>query len=58
MGKPHSVVRRLGGPASGYEVLSARGVVFKDEPHLIAHMQDHDLWMALFRDVDRTCWRS
>jgi methylmalonyl-CoA/ethylmalonyl-CoA epimerase len=35
---------------SAYEVLSARGVVFDDKPHLIAEMPDHELWMAFFRD--------
>jgi catechol 2,3-dioxygenase-like lactoylglutathione lyase family enzyme len=35
-----------------YELLSSRGVKFEDKPHLIAHMDDHDLWMAFFRDPD------
>jgi len=30
--------------------LKARGVSFIDAPHLIAPMEDHDLWMAFFRD--------
>ena len=33
--------------------LIARGVPFDDEPHLIAKMPDHELWMAFFRDPDR-----
>jgi methylmalonyl-CoA/ethylmalonyl-CoA epimerase len=32
--------------------LSSRGVAFETEPHLIAKMPDHDLWMAFFRDPD------
>lgn len=32
--------------------LSARGVAFDDEPHLIARMPDHELWMTFFRDPD------
>jgi methylmalonyl-CoA/ethylmalonyl-CoA epimerase len=32
--------------------LAARGVVFKDEPHLIAPMPDHDLWLTFFEDPD------
>ena len=32
--------------------LRDRGVVFVAEPHLIAKMPDHDLWMAFFKDVD------
>ncbi len=35
-----------------FETLSSRGVGFEGKPHLIARMQDHDLWMAFFRDVD------
>ena len=27
-----------------------RGVAFRDEPHLIAKLPDHDLWMAFFSD--------
>jgi hypothetical protein len=33
--------------------LASRGVAFEDEPHLIAQMPDHDLWMTFFRDPDR-----
>jgi methylmalonyl-CoA/ethylmalonyl-CoA epimerase len=33
--------------------LAGRGVPFEDEPHLIAEMEDHDLWMTFFRDADR-----
>jgi catechol 2,3-dioxygenase-like lactoylglutathione lyase family enzyme len=33
--------------------LAARGVPFEDEPHLIAELEDHDLWMTFFRDPDR-----
>ena len=28
------------------------GVKFEDEPHLIARMPDHDLWMTFFRDSE------
>lgn len=34
------------------ETLRGRGVSFVGEPHLIARMDDHDLWMAFFRDPD------
>ena len=30
--------------------LVARGVIFDDEPHPIARMEDHDRWMSFFRD--------
>ncbi len=33
--------------------LLERGVPFDDEPHLIANMPDHELWMTFFRDPDR-----
>jgi methylmalonyl-CoA/ethylmalonyl-CoA epimerase len=32
--------------------LEARGVTFASKPHLIAKMDDHDLWMAFFTDPD------
>jgi methylmalonyl-CoA/ethylmalonyl-CoA epimerase len=32
--------------------LRARGVAFVDDPHLIAKMPGHDLWMCFFRDPD------
>lgn len=34
------------------DALVARGVPFDDEPHLIARMPDHELWMTFFRDPD------
>jgi methylmalonyl-CoA/ethylmalonyl-CoA epimerase len=37
---------------SAYDTLCARGVEFADKPHMVARMQDHDLWMASFRDPD------
>jgi methylmalonyl-CoA/ethylmalonyl-CoA epimerase len=32
--------------------LERRGVAFTHGPHLIARMDDHDLWMAFFEDPD------
>lgn len=37
---------------NAFRTLSSRGVFFEQEPHLIAKMPDHDLWMAFFRDPD------
>ena len=34
------------------DVLESRGVRFEEKPILVARLQDHDLWMASFRDVD------
>jgi len=33
-----------------WATLRDRGVDFRDEPHLVARMPDHELWMAFFRD--------
>lgn len=35
-----------------HEELKERGVSFVDDPHLIARMPDHELWMCVFRDPD------
>lgn len=37
---------------SGCRALAERGVVFLSEPHLVARMADHDLWMAFFEDPE------
>ncbi len=37
---------------SAYDTLTQRGVVFVEKPNLVAHMPDHDLWIAVFRDPD------
>jgi methylmalonyl-CoA/ethylmalonyl-CoA epimerase len=37
---------------AAYGDLKLRGVSFLGEPHLIARMPDHELWMAFFRDPD------
>ena len=37
---------------AAHTVMSERGVRFLDQPHLIARMPDHDLWMCHFRDPD------
>ena len=36
--------------AAAYRQLLERGVVFRDEPHVIAKMPDHELWMTFFND--------
>ncbi len=30
--------------------LAAKGVAFVQEPHLVARMKSHDLWLAFFKD--------
>lgn len=38
--------------AAAYRQMAGAGVKFEDEPHLIAPMPDHDLWMCFFRDSE------
>lgn len=38
---------------AAFQTLAARHVAFEGEPHLVARLADHDLWMAFFRDPDR-----
>ena len=50
---PGSVIYyRVNDIAATYESLKKRGVEFIDQPHLIAKMEDHDLWMVFFRDTE------
>ena len=35
-----------------YADLKGKGVDFRDAPHLIAKMPDHELWMAFFHDSE------
>ena len=35
-----------------FERLISEHVVVVDEPHLIARMEDHELWMAFFKDTE------
>ena len=37
---------------ASHAALKARGVEFIDEPHLIARMPDHDLWMVFLHDTE------
>lgn len=37
---------------SAFGTLSERGVRFEREPHLVAKLPDHELWMAFFHDPD------
>src|SRR5574341_1336647 len=32
--------------------LASRGVQFEGQPHIVAHMDNYDFWMAFFRDPD------
>jgi catechol 2,3-dioxygenase-like lactoylglutathione lyase family enzyme len=49
--RPGSVIYyRVADIEEAFGALSERGVEFIDEPHRVAEMQDHDLWMVFFRD--------
>jgi methylmalonyl-CoA/ethylmalonyl-CoA epimerase len=37
---------------SAFKTLSERGVKFEGQPHLVAKLEIHDLWMAFFRDSE------
>jgi len=37
---------------SAYAKMKESGARFEDEPHLIAKMPTHDLWMTFFRDSE------
>jgi methylmalonyl-CoA/ethylmalonyl-CoA epimerase len=50
---PSSVLYfRVADIKAAYETLRSRNVEFVDEPHIVARMPDHDLWMSFFRDLD------
>ncbi|MGE0042332.1 MAG: VOC family protein [Vicinamibacterales bacterium] len=38
--------------AAAHADLAAKGVAFEAEPHLVARMPDHELWLAFFRDTE------
>ena len=37
---------------SSYEILVMRGVKFDEKPNFVAHLKDHDLWLAAFSDSE------
>ena len=37
---------------AAHRALQARGVSFEQDPHLVAKLPDHDLWMAFFKDTE------
>jgi methylmalonyl-CoA/ethylmalonyl-CoA epimerase len=37
---------------AAHAAMKGKGVKFEDEPHLIAKMPDHELWMTFFRDSE------
>lgn len=43
---------RVPGIRGAYQALVERGVRFLDPPKLIARLEDHEVWMAFFRDSE------
>lgn len=37
---------------AAYEEIKGRGAEFLGEPHLVAKMPDHELWMAFLKDTE------
>ena len=37
---------------AAHSQMKEKGVKFEDEPHMIAKLPDHDLWMTFFRDTE------
>jgi methylmalonyl-CoA/ethylmalonyl-CoA epimerase len=37
---------------AAYEQMKPRETEFRDQPHMIARMPDHELWMAFFKDTE------
>lgn len=37
---------------SSYEAIKSGGAEFVDQPHFIAKMPDHDLWMTFLKDTE------
>jgi methylmalonyl-CoA/ethylmalonyl-CoA epimerase len=50
---PSSIIYfRVADIHAAHGLLQRRGVHFRDAPHLIARMPDHELWMAFFDDPE------
>lgn len=50
---PASIIYyRVSDIGGAYEALMGSGVRFESEPHRVAELGDHDLWLAFFRDPD------
>ena len=43
---------QVGDIRAAYKRLKDAGAKFEDEPHVIAQMPKHDLWMTFFRDTE------
>ncbi|HEY3927344.1 MAG TPA: VOC family protein [Candidatus Koribacter sp.] len=43
---------KVGDLRGAHERMKSAGAMFEDEPHLVAKMPDHELWMCFFRDSE------
>jgi methylmalonyl-CoA/ethylmalonyl-CoA epimerase len=37
---------------AAHQKMKSLGAVFRDQPHMIARMFDHELWMTFFKDTE------
>ena len=51
-GKSSVVYYKVADIHATFQTLTSRGLAFEADPHLIAKLPDHELWMAFFRDPD------
>lgn len=52
-GRPASILYfRVEDIEGAHQTLAGRGVVFEQEPHVAHRAQDHELWLAFFRDSE------
>jgi catechol 2,3-dioxygenase-like lactoylglutathione lyase family enzyme len=38
---------------AAHQRMAATGAQFEDQPHVVARMPDHDLWMTFFHDTEQ-----
>lgn len=51
-GKGSMIYFKVADIQAATSAMVSRGVTFVDEPHMIAKMPDHELWLAAFEDPD------
>jgi methylmalonyl-CoA/ethylmalonyl-CoA epimerase len=44
---------KVGDIQQAFQTMRSREISFEGEPHLIASLESHDLWMVFFRDPSR-----
>ncbi|MEX0781436.1 MAG: VOC family protein [Dehalococcoidia bacterium] len=51
-GKASVIYYKVEDLEGAFDTIKARGAEVESEPHLIAKMPDHELWMAFFKDTE------